>query len=37
MIEDLNRLRPLLEEVEDRLGVADAFSGELVAENAIRA
>jgi len=37
MIEDLNRLRPLLEDLGNGLGVTDAFSGELVAENAIRA
>ena len=36
MVEDLDRLRPLLEELGGGLGVTDAVSGELVAENVIR-
>ena len=37
MAEDLDRLRPLLEEFGNGLGVTDAFSGKIVAENTIRA
>jgi hypothetical protein len=33
MIEDLNRLRPLLEDLGDGLGVTDAMSGNMVAEH----
>ncbi len=32
MIEDLNRLRPLLDELGGGLGVTDAMSGEVIAE-----
>lgn len=37
MLEDLNRLRPLLEELGSGTGVTDTLSGELVAENVVRA
>lgn len=33
MIEDLNRLRPLLEDLGGGLGVTDAMSGNVVAEH----
>ncbi len=33
MIEDLNRLRPLLEDLGGGVGVTDAMSGEVVAEH----
>ena len=37
MIDDLNRLRPLLEDLGGGLGVTDAISGEVVAENLVQA
>jgi hypothetical protein len=36
MIEDLNSLRPLLEDLGSGMGVTDAVSGEVVAENVAR-
>jgi hypothetical protein len=35
MIEDLNRWRPLLEDLGGGLGVTDAISGEAIAENVV--
>jgi hypothetical protein len=36
MIADLDRLRPMLEDLGGGLGVTDTVSGELVAENEVR-
>jgi hypothetical protein len=35
MIEDLNQWRPMLEDLGGNLGVTDAISGEVIAENVV--